>query len=90
MADGTMTRRVSVSLDADLVAEFKRSGPLSPQVNAALRLEVERRQRQTALQGLVDSLTATYGPLDTPADQAAIDRYVADLGGPDVGPGQER
>ena len=76
MTNATSKQKVSLSLDADLVAEFERSGPLSPQVNAALRAEVERRRRHSALAGLVPSMTETYGPLDTPEDRDAIDRYV--------------
>ena len=76
MTDVTSKQKVSLSLDADLVAEFEQDGPLSPQVNAALRTEADRRRRKAALQGLVDRLTETYGPFDTPEDVEAIDRFV--------------
>lgn len=75
VSDATPKQKVSLSLDADLVADLERSGPLSPQVNAALRAAAERHRRQEALEALVRSLTDTYG-LDSPEDRAAIDRYV--------------
>ena len=44
-------RKVSLSLDADLVDELEQSTDegLSGQVNEAVRVEVERRRRQRAL-----------------------------------------
>jgi hypothetical protein len=76
MTDTAPKQKVSLSLDADLVAEFERGGPLSPQVNEALRLEFDRRRRHAALQGLVVELADKYGPLDSPEDREAIERYV--------------
>ena len=47
----------------------------SSQVNEALRAEFDRRRHQSALADLVAELEAKYGPLDTPADRAAVDRF---------------
>ena len=69
-------QKVSLSLDADLVAEFERAGPLSTQVNEALRGEFERRRHQAALRDLLSRLEEEDGPLDGPEDLAAIARYV--------------
>ncbi len=76
MTESAPKQKVSLSLDADLVAEFEKGGPLSPQVNEALRAEFVRRQHRTALQALVRQLTDTYGPLDTPEDREKIQLYV--------------
>lgn len=69
-------RKVSLSLDADLIEELERDAEeaLSAQVNAALRAEVERRRRQRALRQLLDELDAQDGPL-MPEDEAEIERY---------------
>jgi hypothetical protein len=69
-------RKVSLSLDADLVEEFGRDPDeaLSAQVNVALRAEVERRRRQRALRRLLDELDAQDGPL-TQEDEPEIERY---------------
>jgi hypothetical protein len=75
MTDSLPKQKVSLSLDADVVAELEKSGPLSPQVNDALRAEFERRRQEAALQRLVMELTEKYGPLDTPEDLEAIGRY---------------
>lgn len=68
-------RKVSVSLDADLVAEFEREGPLSTEINEALRTESERRRNRAALKALVEELREKYDWLDTPEDREAIARY---------------
>jgi hypothetical protein len=75
-------RKISLSLDADLVDEFGQDpgGGLSSQVNVVLRAEVERRRRHRALQALLDRLAAEDGPL-TPADEAEIVRFEQALGG---------
>jgi post-segregation antitoxin (ccd killing protein) len=80
-------RKVSVTLDADLVAEVEGSGEnLSAQVNAALRDELARRRRHRALGELLDRLAAEDGPLDTAEDEAEIARFMRLLGGPDTAP----
>ena len=48
MTDSLPKQKVSLSLDADVVAELEKRGPLSPQVNDALHAEsndVGRRLR---------------------------------------------
>src|ERR1700753_1528519 len=58
-------RKVSVSLDEDLVAELETADEaLSAQVNEAIRAEVERRRRHRLLSALLDSLDEKYGPVD--------------------------
>lgn len=77
-------RKVSVTLDADLVDEVGTTGAgLSAQLNSALRDELARRRQQRALGELVDRLAAEDGPLDTPEDEAEIQRFMRLLGGPD-------
>jgi antitoxin CcdA len=76
-------RKVSVTLDADLVAavEADDTTTLSAEVNSALRAEFTRRKRQQALADLLDHLAEERGQLDTPEDEAEIARYVRLLGG---------
>jgi hypothetical protein len=76
-------RKVSVTLDADLVAavEADDSTTLSAEVNMALRAEFNRRKRQQALASLLDRLADERGRLDTPEDEAEIARYMRLLGG---------
>ena len=76
-------RKVSVTLDADLVAamEADASVTLSAEVNSALRAEFTKRKRQQALADLLDHLADERGGLDTPEDQAEIARYMRLLGG---------
>jgi antitoxin CcdA len=77
-------RKVSVTLDADLVAAVEAEGAesLSAEVNSALRAEFAKRQRQRALAELLDRLARERGSLDTPEDEAEIARYMRLLGGP--------
>jgi antitoxin component of MazEF toxin-antitoxin module len=76
-------RKVSITLDADLVAALEADGSttLSAEVNSALRAEFTRRKRQQALADLLDHLADERGELDTPEDQAEIARYMRLLGG---------
>jgi antitoxin CcdA len=76
-------RKVSVTIDADLVAaiEADEETTLSAEVNAALRARVTKRLRQKALGDFLDRLDAERGPLDTPEDEAEIRRYMRLLGG---------
>lgn len=58
-------RKVSVSLDEDLVAELEAGGEaVSAQVNDAVRVELERRRRQRLLGELLGDLGARHGPPD--------------------------
>ena len=83
-------RKVSITLDADLVAamEADPSTTLSAEVNSALRAEFTRRKRQQALANLLDRLADERGSLDTPEDEAAIARYMRLLGGVTEEPGE--
>jgi antitoxin CcdA len=75
-------RKVSLTLDADLVAEAEAAGEnLSAQVNLALRDDLARRRRHRALGALLARLDAEQGPLDSPEDEAEIARYQWLLGG---------
>jgi post-segregation antitoxin (ccd killing protein) len=66
-------RKVSVSLDEDLVEELEREEQgLSAQVNGAVRAEIERRRRQRLLVELLDHLDAEHGPVD----ESLIEKYV--------------
>lgn len=85
-------RKVSVTLDADLVSAMEASGDttLSAEVNSALRAEFSRRRRQQALADLLDRLADERGRLDTPEDEAEIARYMRLLGGTAEEPGNLR
>ena len=85
-------RKVSVTLDADLVAAMEDDGgtTLSAEVNSALRAEFTRRKRQQALADLLDRLADERGRLDTPEDEAEIARYIRLLGGRAEEPGELR
>ena len=85
-------RKVSVTLDADLVAAMEAEGDttLSAEVNSALRAEFTRRKRQRALADLLDHLADERGRLDTPEDEAEIARYMRLLGGMADDPGERR
>jgi antitoxin component of MazEF toxin-antitoxin module len=76
-------RKVSVTLDADLVEalEANAGATLSAEVNSALRAEFTRRKRQQALADLLDNLAGERGRLDTREDEAEIARYMRLLGG---------
>jgi antitoxin CcdA len=61
----TTKRKVSVSLDEDLVAELEAGdAALSAQINEAVRSELERRRHHRLLTELLDQLDATHGPPD--------------------------
>jgi antitoxin CcdA len=61
----TAKRKVSVSLDDDLVAELEAADEaLSGQVNEAIRAEVERRRRNRLLTDMLDSLDTEHGAVD--------------------------
>ena len=78
----TTKRKLSLSLDDDLVAELESSvEALSSQVNEAIRFEVVRRRRQRALVDLLARLEAEAGPLDSAEDDVEIARFMRLLGG---------
>ena len=69
----TTKRKVSVSLDEDLVEELESgSEALSTQVNEAVRMEIERRRRHRHLGELLDELEVLLGPVD----EALVQRFV--------------
>jgi post-segregation antitoxin (ccd killing protein) len=69
----TAKRKVSVSLDEDLVEELEREDQgLSTQVNQVLRAELERRRRNRLLLELLDELDAAHGPVD----ESLVQKYV--------------
>jgi len=73
----TTKRKVSVSLDEDLVAELEAGGEaLSSQVNDAVRLELTRRRRQRLLGEMLDQLEIASGPVD----EKLVQKYMALLG----------
>jgi post-segregation antitoxin (ccd killing protein) len=73
----TAKRKVSVSLDEDLVEELEREEQgLSAQVNLALRAELERRRRNRLLVELLDQLDAEHGPVD----ESLVEKYAELLG----------
>jgi antitoxin CcdA len=83
-------RKVSLTLDADLVADLvavaEAGGEnLSAQVNTIIRDDVARRRRWRALGAMLARFDEEEGPLDTPEDEAEIARYVRLLGGPGDG-----
>jgi hypothetical protein len=70
-------RKVSVSLDADLVTELAEGDEaLSKQVNDAVRETLARRRRQRLLGELLAQLDAEHGPVS----RALIAKYEALLG----------
>jgi post-segregation antitoxin (ccd killing protein) len=65
-------RKVSISLDEDLVEELEREGQaLSTQVNTAVRAELEHRRRQRFLVELLDQLDAEHGPVE----ESLVEKY---------------
>jgi antitoxin CcdA len=65
-------RKVSVSLDEDLVEELERQEEgLSAQVNVAVRAELERRRRNRLLSEMLDQLDVEHGPVD----ESLIEKY---------------
>jgi Post-segregation antitoxin CcdA len=76
-------RKVSLTLDADLVAAMEADSgtTLSAEVNSVLRAEFTRRKRQHALAELLDRLADERGALDAPEDESEIARYMRLLGG---------
>ncbi len=66
-------RKISVSVDEDLVAELETGKEsLSAQVNAALRERVERSRHQRLLGNFLDELDGRLGP----PDEALVQKYM--------------
>lgn len=66
-------RKISVSLDEDLVAELGGAEQsLSAQVNAAVRADLEQRRRRRRLAELLDQLDLEQGPVE----EALVEKYL--------------
>jgi hypothetical protein len=72
-------RKVTVTIDEDLVNDLERAGNVSGQLNEAGWALVERRQRAERLTALLDAFDREDGPL--PADPAEDARLARLLGG---------
>lgn len=69
----TTKRKVSVSLDEELVAELEAGGEaLSSQVNDAVRSELARRRRQRLLDEMLDE----YERIDGPPHEGLVAKYM--------------
>ena len=72
----TSKRKISVTLDADVVDELERAGEsVSAHVNRILREEFAVRRRRHNLGILLDDLAAEHGALETPEDEREIRRF---------------
>ncbi|CAN5721507.1 MAG: type II toxin-antitoxin system CcdA family antitoxin [Iamia sp.] len=70
----TTKRKISVSIDEELVAELEASDePVSAQVNSALRDQLAHRRRQRLLREWLDQMEAEDGPLDETEVQTFMD-----------------
>lgn len=73
-------RKVTVTLDDDLVIALEEEGNVSAQLNEAAWGLVERRQRQARLRALLDRLDQEDGPLpDDPEEDARIQRLLGGI-----------
>ncbi len=69
----TTKRKISVSLDEDLVAELEAGDEaLSAQVNEAIRSELTQRRRSRLLRQMLDELDQVAGP----PDEAHVSKYM--------------
>jgi post-segregation antitoxin (ccd killing protein) len=70
----TTKRKVSVSLDEDLVEELEMGGEgLSSQVNEAIRAELKRRRRHRLLGEMLDDFETTHGAVNEKLVQKYMD-----------------
>lgn len=68
----SLKRKLSVSLDPDLVEELEAGGEaVSAQVNDAVRTELVKRRRQRLLKEMLDDFERTNGPVD----EALVSKY---------------
>lgn len=72
-------RKVTITLDVELVSELDRAGNLSGQLNDAGWALIEKRRRAERLAALLDELDRQDGPLPDDPDEDA--RLVRLLGG---------
>jgi metal-responsive CopG/Arc/MetJ family transcriptional regulator len=70
----TTKRKVSVSLDEDLVEELEIGGEgLSSQVNDAIRTELKRRRRHRLLGEMLSDFEKTHGAVEEELVQKYMD-----------------
>jgi len=70
-------RKISISLDEDLVTELETvAESMSAQINAAVRSDLERRRRSRLLNDLLDRLDKEHGPVD----EVRVQHYAELLG----------
>lgn len=70
-------RKVTITLDEELLGELERAGNMSAQLNEAGWALVERRKRAERLTALLDRMDREDGPLpDNPAEDARLDRLL--------------
>ncbi|MGQ0778172.1 MAG: hypothetical protein ACT4NY_27805 [Pseudonocardiales bacterium] len=70
-------RKITITIDEELVAALDRAGNVSSQLNDAGWELLERRQRGERLDALLDALDEQDGPLpDDPAADARLDRLL--------------
>lgn len=73
-------RKVTITVDEELVGELERIGNVSAQLNEAGWYLLERRRRAERLTALLAALDRQDGPLpDDPGEDARLERL---LGGP--------
>ncbi len=72
-----LKRKVTITLDKDLVAELEKAGNVSTQLNEAGWSLVAARQDADALRALLDRLDVEDGPLpDDPVEDARLERLL--------------
>jgi len=70
-------RKVTITIDEELAAEFEHTGNLSAQLNEAGWALIERRRRAARLAALLDELDERDGRLpDDPAEDARLERLL--------------
>lgn len=70
-------RKITITIDEELVTALDRVGNVSSQLNDAGWELLERRQRGERLDALLDALDEQDGPLpDDPAADARLDRLL--------------
>lgn len=70
-------RKITITIDEELVTALDRAGNVSSQLNDAGWELLEKRQRGERLDALLDALDEQDGPLpDDPAADARLDRLL--------------
>lgn len=69
----TQKRKISISLDSDLVSELERDrNAISAQINDAVRSELDRRRRLRLLGEMLDE----WSERDGPPDERLVGKYM--------------